>query len=135
MDERENQETSIAIILSSNIYNIMHQLTSYEQFEPLIESKSDWILFKHSGRCSISWGACKQVETAISSLQLDNVYQLDVFTTWNLKYQIADFLKIKHESPQVIIFSQGEVQDYANHSSISKWWMSDQLLGRHDTRK
>ena len=94
----------------------MKQLTSYEQFQSLIESQSDWILFKHSGRCSISWGACKQVEMAISSLDLNTIYQLDVLNTWDLKYQIADFLKIKHESPQVIIFSQGKVQDYAGNS-------------------
>jgi len=119
----------------------MHQLTSYEQFESLLSSKSpswdksDWILFKHSGRCSISGGACKEVEIAIQELNINNIYQLDVLNTWDLKYQISDYLKIKHESPQVIIFSQGKVQDYANHSSISKWWMSDQILGRHDTRK
>ncbi len=113
----------------------MNHLTSYEQFQSLIDSKSDRILFKHSGRCSISWGACKEVEIAISSLQLDNVYQLDVINTGDLKHQIADYLKIKHESPQVIIFSQGKVQDHANHSSISKWWIVNQLQRRHDTRK
>lgn len=113
----------------------MNRLTSYEQFESLLSSKSDRILFKHSGRCSISWGACKQVEIAIQELNLDNIYQLDVLNTWDIKYQIADFLKIKHESPQVIIFSQGKVQDYANHSSITKWWITNELLGRHDTRK
>ncbi len=113
----------------------MYQLTSYEQFESLLSSKSDWILFKHSGRCSISWWVCKQVEVAIQELNLDNVYQLDVLNTWDLKYQIADFLKIKHESPQVIILSQGKVQDYANHSSISKWRITNTILGRHDTRR
>ena len=113
----------------------MKQLTTYEQFESLLSSKSDWILFKHSGRCSISWGACREVEIAISSLGLDNIYQLDVLHTWDLKYQIADFLSIRHESPQVIIFSQGKVQDYANHSSISKWRITNTILWRHDTRK
>ena len=84
----------------------MQQLTSFEQFQSLIDSQSDWILFKHSGRCSISGGACKEVETAISNLSLENIYQLDVINTKNLKYEIADFLEIKHESPQVIIFKK-----------------------------
>lgn len=113
----------------------MRFLTSYEQFQSLIDSQSNRILFKHSGRCSISWGACKEVEMTIQELRLDNIYQLDVLHTWDLKYQIADFLKIKHESPQLIIFSKGKVQNYANHSSISKWWIIKELLGRHDTRK
>jgi bacillithiol system protein YtxJ len=113
----------------------MQQITSYEQFQSLIDSQSDRILFKHSGRCSISWGACKQVNIAIEELILENIYQLDVLHTWDLKYQIADFLKIKHESPQVIIFSKGKVQNHANHSSITKWWITNEIIGRHDTRK
>lgn len=113
----------------------MYQLNSYEEFQSLIDSQWDRILFKHSWRCSISWGACKEVEIAISSLELDNVYQLDVLNTWDLKYQIWDFIKIKHESPQVVIFSKWKVQAYANHSSITKWRITDQILWRHDTRK
>lgn len=113
----------------------MKQIATYEQFQSLIDSQSDRILFKHSGRCSISWGACKQVEIAIQELQLDYIYLLDVLHTWDIKYKIADFLKIKHESPQLIIFSQGKVKAYANHSSISKWWITNQIIGWHDTRK
>lgn len=113
----------------------MNQLTTYEQFQALLEAQSDRILFKHSGTCSISGGACREVEVAIYTLNLEHVYQLDVINTGDLKYRIANFLEIKHESPQVIIFTKGKVQDYANHSSISKWWITDQLLGRHDTRK
>lgn len=81
----------------------MNYLSTYEQFQSLIESGQDWILFKHSGRCSISREACKQVQIAIEELQLDNIYQLDVISTGELKYQIADNLHITHESPQVII--------------------------------
>lgn len=113
----------------------MKQLTSYEQFQELMNSQVDRILFKHSGRCSISGWACKEVEIAITSLNLDNVYQLDVINTGSLKYEVADFLKIQHESPQVIIFTKGKVQSYANHSSISKWRITDQIIGWHDTRK
>ena len=113
----------------------MQQLTTYEQFQSLIDSQSDWLLFKHSGRCSISWGACKEVEVAISDLWLDNIYQLDVLHTNDIKHQIADFLDIKHESPQVIIFKKWKVQSYANHSSITSGWITNELKGRHDTRK
>ena len=108
---------------------------SYEQFVSLMESQSDWILFKHSGRCSISWWACREIQVAINSLHLDNIYQLDVMNTGDLKYQIADFLKIKHESPQLIIFRKDKKPSYANHSSITVWWITDQLVWRHDTRK
>ena len=113
----------------------MKQLTTYEQFQSLLDSQSDRLLFKHSGRCSISWGACKEVELAISNLSIENIYQLDVINTGNLKYEIADFLEINHESPQVIIFKKWKVESYANHSSITTGWITDELLGRHDTRK
>ena len=98
----------------------MHHLTTYEQFESLMQSGQNWILFKHSGRCSISGGACKEVELAIHKLELDAVYVLDVIATGDLKYQIADALKIKHESPQVIIIQDGRVKSHASHSSISQ---------------
>ncbi|MEY3197891.1 MAG: hypothetical protein RL023_678 [Candidatus Parcubacteria bacterium] len=46
----------------------MKLLSSPEQYEELVHSGQDFIIFKHSGRCSISGGACKQVEIAISEL-------------------------------------------------------------------
>lgn len=113
----------------------MKQLTTYEQFQELFDTQSNRLLFKHSGKCSISWGACKEVEIAISNLSIENIYQLDVINTEDLKYKIADFVKIKHESPQVIIFKKGKIQSYANHSSITTGWITNELIRRNDTRK
>jgi len=84
----------------------MHTLTSLEQFDQLIAAKADYIIFKHSTRCSISDGACREVYQAIDELQIDAVYLLDVLTTGDLKYDIADKIKVKHQSPQVLIFKQ-----------------------------
>jgi bacillithiol system protein YtxJ len=112
----------------------MEQLTSLEQFHLLMDNKVDRILFKHSGRCSISWWACKEVAIAIQELNLDQVYMLDVFNTGELKYDIANILEIKHESPQVIIFTAGRVIAHASHSSISKGWIINAIKGWHDTR-
>jgi bacillithiol system protein YtxJ len=82
----------------------MLSLTSLEQFQTLLASGKDFIIFKHSGRCSISGGACKEVFLAIDELELDAIYMLDVLNTGDLKYEIADAIAVKHESPQVLIF-------------------------------
>jgi bacillithiol system protein YtxJ len=82
----------------------MQQLTTPEQYDLLIATGEDVILFKHSGRCSISGGACKEVSIAIDELQIENIYMLDVLNTGDLKHYVADQTEIKHESPQVLIY-------------------------------
>lgn len=105
----------------------MKQLTTYEQFQDLLTNQSDWILFKHSPTCSISGTAYKEVEKSIDELNLNNIYQLDVLHTEDLKYKIADDLMIKHESPQIIVFQNTKVKAHANHRSVTQAWITDTL--------
>lgn len=113
----------------------MQLLEDIEHFDTLLASWTDFIIFKHSRRCSISWWACKELYQAIEELAIDNIYLLDVLTTIDLKYYVAEKMQIKHESPQVIIFQQGKAIAHASHRSISKGRFAQVLQGWHDTRK
>lgn len=105
----------------------MKLLTSLEQFQSLLDVGADFLIFKHSGTCSISGGACKEVEITIQELHLDNIYMFDVLNTGDLKYQIADLVWVKHESPQVLIFVWWNLKDHASHGAISREWLREAL--------
>lgn len=64
-----------------NFTNLMNLLTSYEQYQDLKSSQTDWILFKHSTRCSISGGACRAVYQAIDELGIEDIYLLNVLNS------------------------------------------------------
>ncbi|MCS6983463.1 MAG: bacillithiol system redox-active protein YtxJ [Candidatus Absconditabacterales bacterium] len=113
----------------------MHSLTTLDQFHDLLATQQQFVIFKHSTRCSISSNACREVYQAINALGLENVYLLDVLTTGDLKHKLATEINIKHESPQLLIFDQGKLTAHASHGTISHGWIINQLQGRHDTRK
>jgi bacillithiol system protein YtxJ len=82
----------------------MKYLTNITQFEELIAHKSDFIVYKHSSTCSISDKACRTVWQIIAELNLDEIYLLDVHMTGILKYEVANIVHVRHESPQVLLF-------------------------------
>lgn len=113
----------------------MTLLTSIDQFQALLDRQSDFIIYKHSSTCSISDKACRNVYQIVNELKLESVYHLDVLTTGDLKYEVADLVGVRHESPQVLIFRGGKLVAHASHLSITIWWFRQQLIGWNDTRK
>ncbi len=122
----------------------MKLLTSLIQFEQLLASGSpfsgthccsDFIIYKHSSTCSISDKACRNVWQIIEELNLEEIYLLDVHRTGDLKYEVADLIWVRHESPQVLIFRGGKLVAYASHLTITTGWFRQYLLGWNDTRK
>jgi bacillithiol system protein YtxJ len=98
----------------------MHSLTSLDQFHDLLATQDQFLIFKHSSRCSISNSACREVYQTIDSLKLDNVYILDVLTTGTLKHDLATEINVTHESPQLLIFEHGTLVAHASHGTISQ---------------
>lgn len=60
---------------------------------------------------------------------------LDVLNTGKVKYEISDLVGVRHESPQVLIFRNGNLIAHASHLSITAGRFRQHLLGWHDTRK
>ncbi|MFT4526508.1 MAG: bacillithiol system protein YtxJ [Granulosicoccus sp.] len=76
------------------------------------------LIFKHSTRCSISSMAKNRLER---SWNLDNVepWYLDLIAYRSVSNMIESQFKVQHESPQAILFVNGEVVYTSSHSSIS----------------
>lgn len=112
----------------------MKHLKKIEVFQALLDSKSDFIIFKHSTTCNISAKASTQVLNVANDLALTEIYNLDVLMTDDLKYDVADLVWVKHESPQVLIFVGGKLKAHASHMSITTGRFRQQLIGWNDTR-
>lgn len=82
-------------------------------------NKTAVIIFKYSNSCETSSRLKFELEKALHEKKIGcPIYLVTVQKQKNLSKQIEDFLKIKHESPQVIILNKGNVTYLASHTSI-----------------
>jgi len=97
------------------------QLTSEDSVSDLIEKSflKPVILFKHSTRCSISSMALSRFEREWDITDHANLFLLDLITFRQLSNDIAQQLKIEHQSPQIIVLIDGQVKLTSSHNSIS----------------
>lgn len=97
-----------------------HILESDTQLASLIEASRTrpQVIFKHSTRCSVSGVAKARLEKAAMLPDADFHY-LDLLRFRPLSNQIAEDLKVYHESPQVLLIRNGECVYDESHLSIS----------------
>ena len=75
------------------------------------------VIFKHSTRCSISSMALNRLEREDAPLGTD-FYYLDLLTYRTISSAIAERFQVHHESPQIIVFKNGEVVYDESHMAI-----------------
>ncbi|MEZ4696136.1 MAG: bacillithiol system redox-active protein YtxJ [Rhodothermales bacterium] len=104
-------------------------MTANSDFRPL-QTRADFelametshlrpvVLFKHSNRCMTSALAYRRME---AGRRPDDppVFLLIVQQTQALAREIADSLKVRHESPQIIVLREGSVLFHTSHASVS----------------
>jgi bacillithiol system protein YtxJ len=86
------------------------------------ESKTKSILiFKHSRRCSISKVALDRLERQWNVAETSHIkpYFLDLLTFRQISESIAMQFEVEHESPQVLIISNGESIYDRSHFEIN----------------
>jgi bacillithiol system protein YtxJ len=95
------------------------ELTDPKQLYNEILEGGEHLIFKHSRRCSISVMALKRLERSeFYKCFKGGFWILDVLKSKNLSLSIAAELNIRHESPQVIVFSNKRVIHHASHLGI-----------------
>lgn len=96
-----------------------NELTSIEQFDQLRKEKEFFAVFKHSTRCSISSMIKSRLEHRwdFPEEQIP-VYYLDLLKYRNVSDHIAHACHVIHESPQLIIFREGNVVHHASHNMV-----------------
>jgi len=99
------------------------QLESEQQLIDLLEDSKEIpvLIFKHSTRCSISRVVLRSFEQEFPAEkeQLVKPVFLDLITYRNISNQIAEILKVTHQSPQAILVVSGEVVHHSSHEMIS----------------
>ena len=96
--------------------NNFSQITDTEALEILIERSQQQpvVIFKHSLTCPISASAFKQMTGYQGDVAL-----VEVQRARSLSNEIEKRLGIRHESPQVIVLSNGQVVWDASHFKVT----------------
>ena len=97
------------------------ELTSVEAFNESLNASPDKIklYFKHSTRCSISSMALKGFERSwdLTTPEVE-LYFVDLIAHRDISNAIATTSHVEHQSPQVVIWRNGEVIYDASHHHI-----------------
>ncbi|WP_406944589.1 bacillithiol system redox-active protein YtxJ [Halobacillus sp. SY10] len=90
-----------------------------EEFINIVEAYKEFFLLKHSLTCPISAAAHQQFERFAEETSVP-CFILHVQESRELSSHIAEYTGIRHESPQVIQFQEGEAVWHDSHSAITK---------------
>lgn len=106
---------------------MLEKIDTVEQFENLLKKENKFYLLKHSLTCPISHAAYKEYEKYADENQDFPTYYLAVQDSRTLSNDIAEKFQIKHESPQAILFSNGEASWNASHWKITNRSLANAL--------
>jgi bacillithiol system protein YtxJ len=76
------------------------------------------VIFKHSTRCSISSTALNRLERAWKEEE-SPAFLLDLISFRSISQKIAEIFEIEHQSPQVLVISNGQCIYSATHWDIN----------------
>ncbi|WP_066292219.1 bacillithiol system redox-active protein YtxJ [Bacillus sp. FJAT-29937] len=97
----------------------MKRFNGNEDFEQVMQASEQVMVLKHSSTCPISQAAYEEYESFAEEHDSLPIYYLVVQEERPLSNQIAEKVNIKHESPQVLLFKNGEVIWHASHWKIT----------------
>lgn len=87
------------------------------------------ILYKHSTRCPVSFGAKAEVDRFVAGGTDVPVYILNVVEYRDLSRRVAEDVGVRHESPQALLIRSGDAVKHASHRQITarllEKWVSE----------
>ena len=104
---------------------MLNKIDTIEQFEELIQNNGTFFLLKHSLTCPVSQAAYQEYQKFADNENSIPAYFLAVQDSRPLSNEIAEKFNIKHESPQAILFTDGEPRWNASHWKITKRSLAD----------
>ncbi len=101
-----------------------NEIHTTEELDALIEKSNNQpiVILKHSTTCPISHGVYKEVSNADADINL-----IIVQNSRNLSTAVAEKTGIRHESPQAMVFKNGEVVYNASHYDITAADITSQM--------
>ena len=78
------------------------------------------LIYKHSTRCNISRSAFDRLERRWDAAAAGNIkrYFLDLLSYRDISNQIADVFQVEHQSPQILVISNGKAVLDLSHYDI-----------------
>lgn len=109
----------------------MNILATKEEFNGALEESKQTriLLFKHSTQCPISAAAHEQVEK-FGTHTKHPVFMVKVIEDRPLSNHIAEQLKVRHASPQVLAVEDGRVVWNASHYDITERALDEAFGGK-----
>ncbi|WP_086047759.1 bacillithiol system redox-active protein YtxJ [Hugenholtzia roseola] len=80
------------------------------------------VIFKHSTECPVSASALRRLEQGWLQDEENSkitIFYLDLLRYRNLSNLIADDFEVKHESPQILVITEGRAAAHLSHHQIS----------------
>lgn len=96
------------------------KVSTIEDFQPILDKGEPFLMFKHSLTCPISSAAYTEYQAYIKENPDVPTYYLTVQESRPLSNYIADTFSVKHESPQLLFFKNGEVVWHTSHWNITE---------------
>jgi bacillithiol system protein YtxJ len=97
----------------------MNQINSESQLTEAIKGEGVVFVLKHSTTCPISQAAYLEYDKFSQNHSDVNCLYLTVQDSRPLSTYIAEEFHVKHESPQAIMFKNGDVNWHASHWKIT----------------
>ena len=94
------------------------EILSEADFDRLRDNPSA-VLFKHSPSCPVSRAAMREVRDFVAANPAVPVSLIHVVHSRALSQRVAGITKIRHESPQTIVFRNGEVIGDLSHEGVT----------------
>ena len=106
------------------------ELRRKQDFEQLLErsNKDPILIFKHSTQCPVSDAALDELKSFASDVKDVECGVVLVIEHRNVSNAIAEYLNVRHESPQAIVVEDGRSTWSASHWSITADALRDVLV-------
>ena len=92
---------------------------SFEDLASYLHHTGPVFIYKHSTRCSVSLFAMKRL-MLLDTTQNETWVYIDVVAQRPLSLALAEELNILHESPQLILLSEGNVLAHGSHHQVTE---------------
>jgi len=104
----------------------MRELSTTQELDSVISDEVA-IVYKHSTMCPISAAAHREIDQLLERNPDAPIYKVDVHESADLSSYVEEKTGIEHQSPQVILFRNGEVAWEASRLEVTADALEGQL--------
>ncbi len=97
----------------------MIRIRTVDELKKVLDNDGPFYLFKHSTRCPISARALTEVSEYEKKESIP-VYIVNVIEQRDVSNKVEEITKLRHESPQIMLFNKKRVVFDDSHFNITK---------------